>query len=161
MYNRKPNTMISMIFIFGIAATSSVSAANLTDRGGEYFKGQMATCLSRARVVYPCVSFSPPAYYQTNSTFVTNMPLVTNLPLDTHELSGSSSWLAKLEGSDYWNPSGLFSSDVHGMDLNKFNAEDSEAGMNMNLGPMKLNMYIDDEHFSDSRFFLGIIDRHW
>jgi len=32
--------------------------------------------------------------------------------------------------------------------------------MNMNLGPMKFNMYVDESHLSESQFFLGF-DRSW
>lgn len=156
MYYRKRNVLMPLMFLVGMAVTFSALADSLTDDSGTYFKGPMATCLSRAKVVYPCVSLSPPAY-QANSTFVTNIPIGANLPLDSdkHE----SSWLAKLRDGEFWSPKGLFFKDLQGMDMN-FSLDHAGAGMNMNLGPMKLNMYVDQGHFSESRFFLGI-DRTW
>jgi hypothetical protein len=157
MYYRKPNVLMPLMLLLGVAVTFPALADSVANDNGTYFKGPMATCLSRAKVVYPCVSLSPPAY-QANSTFVSNaVPLGANLPLasDEHE----SSWLAKLRDGDFWSPKGLFSENMPGMDMN-FSVKPSGTGMNMNLGPMKFNMYVDESHLSDSQFFLGI-DRSW
>ncbi len=157
MYYRKPKFPMSLMLLVGVAVTFPALADNMTNDNGTYFKGPMATCLSRAKVVYPCVSLSPPAY-QANSTFFSNAaPLGANLPLasDQHE----SGWFAKLRDSEFWNPKGLFSENMPGTDMN-FSMKPSGAGMNMNLGPMKFNMYVDESHLSESQFFLGI-DRSW
>ena len=156
MYHHKPNALMSLLFVVGMAVTISALADDSVDDGGTYFKGLMATCLSKAKVVYPCVSLSPPAY-QANSTFVTSVPIGFDLPLDSEEPEGS--WLAKLKDGAFWFPSSLFSNDAKGMDMN-FGWDQSGTGMNMNLGPMKLNMYVDEGHFSESRFFLGV-DHTW
>ena len=129
----------------------------LADGDGAYFKGPMATCLSRAKVVYPCVSFSPPSY-QANSAIVTNIPIGPSLPLDADKHEGG--WLAKLRDGEFWNPKGLISRATQGLDMNFSVVQPEGPGMNMHLGPMKLNMYVDENHFSDSQFFLGI-DRSW
>jgi hypothetical protein len=157
MYYRKPKVLMPLMLLVGAVVTFPAVADNLTNDNGTYFKGPMATCLSRAKVVYPCVSLSPPAY-QANSTFFSNAaPLGANLPLasDEHE----SGWLAKLRDGEFWNPKGLFSENMPGMDMN-FSVKSSGAGMNMNLGPMKFNMYVDESHLSESQFFLGF-DRSW
>jgi hypothetical protein len=152
----KPKMLMSLLVVTALAVPISAVADGLADDSGTYFKGPMATCLSKAKVVYPCVSLSPPAY-QFNSTFVTTLPMVDNLPLDTdHHESG---WLAKLSDGEFWSINNLFSNDLHGMDMN-FSADQTGTGMNMNLGPMKFNMYVDEQHFSESRFILGI-DRSW
>jgi hypothetical protein len=156
MYHRKPKVLISLLLVTGMAVTFSALADSLIDDSGTYFKGPMATCLSRAKVVYPCVSLSPPAY-QANSTFVTTAPIGFDLPLASEE--HESNWLAKLKDGEFWFPSRLFSKDTQGMDMN-FGWDQSGAGMNMNLGPMKLNMYVDEGSFSESRIILGI-DRTW
>ena len=157
MYYRKPKILISLVLLLGGIVTSASWADSVTSDNGTYFKGPMATCLSRAKVVYPCVSLSPPAY-QANSTFLSNSaPLGANLPLasDEHE----SGWLAKLRDGEFWNPMGLFSENMPGMDMN-FSVKPAGAGMNMDLGPMKFNMYVDESHLSESQFFLGF-DRSW
>lgn len=157
MYYRKPKVLIPLMLLLGGVVTVPAWADSATNENGTYFKGPMATCLSRAKVVYPCVSLSPPAY-QANSTFFSNpAPLGANLPLasDEHE----SGWLAKLRDGEFWNPKGLFSENMSGMDMN-FSVKPSGTGMNMNIGPMKFNMYVDESHLSESQFFLGF-DRSW
>ena len=157
MYYRKPKILMPLMLLLAVAVTFPALAASVANDNGTYFKGPMATCLSRAKVVYPCVSLSPPAY-QANSSFFSNaVPLGPNLPLasDKHE----SSWLAKLRDGEFWSPKGLFSENMPGMDMN-FSVKPSGAGMNMNLGPMKFNMYVDESHLSESQFFLGF-DRRW
>jgi len=157
MNYRKPKILLPLILSLGGIVTSAAWADSVTSDNGTYFKGPMATCLSRAKVVYPCVSLSPPAYQATSTFFSNAAPLGVNLPLasDEHE----SGWLAKLRDGDYWNPEGLFSENMRGMDMN-FSVKPSGAGMNMNLGPMKFNMYVDESHLSESQFFLGF-DRSW
>ena len=156
MYYRKPNMLIPFMIIMALTMTSAAVADSVTDDNGAYFKGPMATCLSRAKVVFPCVSLSPPSY-QANPMFVTDIPIGPNLPLDSEK--HESSWLARLSEGEFWSTKGLFSGAGRGMDMN-FSLNPSGPGMNMNLGPMKFNMYVDEEHFSESRFFLGI-DRSW
>jgi len=156
MYYSKPKILMSLLVVMGLAVPISAVAVGQADDNGTYFKGPMATCLSRAKVVYPCVSLSPPAY-QLNSTFVTTLPLVDNLPLNTEQ--HENSWLAKLSDGAFWSINNLFSNDIPGMDMN-FSADQSGTGMNMDLGPMKFNMYVDEQHFSESRFMLGI-DHSW
>jgi hypothetical protein len=158
MHYRKPKILMPLVIVVGVAMTFSAVADSLTDDNGTYFKGPMATCLSRAKVVYPCVSFSPPAY-QANSAFVNNVPLGSDLPLDADKHQSQGSWIAKLMDSGFWSPKGLFSSDPQGKDMN-YGMDPSGVGMKMNLGPMKLNMYVDEAHFNESQFFLGI-DRSW
>ena len=157
MYYRKPKYLMPLILLMGLTITSAAVADSSTDNSGTYFKGPMATCLSRAKVVFPCVSLSPPAY-QANSMFVTDIPIGANLPLDS-EKHESSNWLTRLTNGEFWSSEGLFSGDTQDIDMN-FSLEQSGPGMKMNLGPMKFNMYVDDGHFSESRFFLGI-DRSW
>ena len=65
----------------------------------------------------------------------------------------------KLTGGELWNPKWPLSQEIQGMDMN-FGLDDSGNGMNMNLGPMKFKMYLDEGRLSESRFFLGI-DRSW
>jgi len=157
MYYRKPKVLMPLMLLLGGVVMLPAWGDGVTNDNGTYFKGPMATCLSRAKVVYPCVSLSPPAY-QANSTFFSNAaPLGVNLPLasDRHE----SGWFAKLREGEFWSPQGLFSKNMPGRDMN-FSVKPSGAGMNMNLGPMKFNMYVDESHLSESQFFLGI-DRSW
>ena len=157
MYYRKPKNLISLILLTGLTMTSVAVADSSTDDSGTYFKGTMATCLSRAKVVFPCVSLSPPAY-QANSMFVTDIPIGANLPLDSDKRE-SSNWLDRLRNGEFWSTEGLFSGDLQNIDMN-YTLDQSGPGMNMNLGPMKFNMYVDEGNFSESRFFLGI-DRNW
>lgn len=156
MYYSKIKILMSLLIALGLVAPLSSLAGGLNDDGGAYFKGPMATCLSRAKVVYPCVSLSPPGY-QFNSTFVTNIPIADNLPLDAdkHERG----WLAKLTEGEFWSVSHLFSKDLDAMAMD-FNVDQTGTGMKMSLGPMKFKMYVDEDHFSESRFILGI-DRSW
>ena len=156
MYYRKPKLLISLICVTGMAVSVSAWADRVADDdSGMYFKGPMATCLSRAKVVFPCVSLSPPAY-QTNTAFMTSTPLQTDLPLGTDK--HRDSWITRLmDGA--WTPSALFADNLQGMDMN-FSVDRSGTGMKMNLGPMKLNMYVDEDHFSESQFILGV-DRTW
>ena len=157
MYYRKPNVLIPLIYAAGMAVSFATWADDVTnDNADAYFKGQMATCLSRAKVVFPCVSLSPPGY-QANSAFVTSLPLQTNLPLGTDK--HPDSWIDKLIDGAIWSPTALFADNLHGMDMN-FSVEGSGTGMKMNLGPMKLNMYVDEDHFSESQFILGV-DHTW
>ena len=155
MYYRKPKILLSLFFLVGFTAAAAAVADSSTDDGSMYFKGPMATCLSRAKVVFPCVSLSPPAY-QTNSMFVTDIPIGANLPLNAEKHEGG--WLARLKEGDFWSAEGLFSGEP-GMDMN-FSLDHAGQGMNMNLGPMKLNMYVDEANFSDTQFILGI-DQSW
>ena len=104
MYYRKPKVRMPLMLLLGWVLMFPALADSVTNDNGTYFKGPMATCLSRAKVVYPCVSLSPPAY-QANSTFFSNAaPLGANLPLasDQHE----SGWLAKLREGEFWSPQG-------------------------------------------------------
>lgn len=155
---RKPNFLMSLVILAGIGISAAIPALadNTDEDGGTYFKGPMATCLSRAKVVYPCVSLSPPSY-QTGSTFVYDVAAGPYLPLDSevHERN----WLVKLKDRKFWNSKWSLPREVQGMDMD-FKLDHSGAGMHMNLGPMKFNVFVDDERFSDSRFFLGI-DRSW
>ncbi len=152
MYYSKLKILMSLLITMGLAVPISAMADGVNDGGENYFKGPMATCLSRAKVVYPCVSLSPPGY-QFNSTFLTKIPVVDNLPLDSdkHE----SGWLAKLSDSEFWNINKLFSNKLDDLAMD-FSVGHAGPGMNMDLGPMKFNMYVDEEHFSESRFILGI-----
>jgi hypothetical protein len=157
MYYRKPNVLISFICVTAMAVSFSAWADSADDGAGTYFRGPMATCLSKAKVVFPCVSLSPPAY-QANTAFVTTAPLETDLPLGTDKHKHRDSWLDRLmDGA--WNPTALFADNLQGMDMN-FSVDRSGTGMKMNLGPMKLNMYVDENHFSESQFILGV-DRTW
>lgn len=155
MNYRKPKLMIALLFLAGMAVTLTAGAESLTDDGGIYFKGPMATCLSKAKLVYPCVSLSPPAY-QSNTAFVTNLPLETKLPLDTdkHE----DGWFARFKNK-FWSGNGLLPIDLQGMDVN-LATDHTGTGMTMDLGPMNFNMYFDEGNFSESQFMLGI-DRTW
>jgi hypothetical protein len=160
MYYRKPQVLMLLIVLVGIGMTTTMPALgddNEMEGNGTYFKGPMATCLSRAKVVYPCVFLSPPAY-QTNSTYVSDAATVPELPLDSSALR-EANWFGKLTGGELWNPTWRLPQEIEEMDMN-VHLNNSGNGMNMNLGPMKLNMYLDEVHFSDSRFFLGI-DRSW
>ena len=154
MVYRKPKVLILLMAI-GMAISFSVFADDKTD-DGTYFKGEMATCLNRAKVVYPCVSLAPPAY-QSNNAFVTSLPLETNLPLNSDK--HVDGWLDKLLDANFWNPTGLISESLQGMDLN-LTVDQSRPGMKMDIGPMKLNMFVDEDHFSQSQFILGI-DHSW
>ena len=155
---RKPNFLMSLIILggIGIAAAIPALADNTEENGGIYFKGPMATCLSRAKVVYPCVSLSPPSY-QSGSTFTLDVAAEPALPLDS--AVRERNWLVKLKENKFWNSKWDLSKEVQGMDVD-FRLDHSRAGMNMNLGPMKFNVIVDEVRFSDAQFFLGI-DRTW
>ena len=157
MYYRKPNMLITILFLLGLSLTTGAVADNATDEDGMYFKGSMATCLSRAKIVFPCVSFSPPAY-QANTIFVSDLPLGADLPLDADKRTAGT-WLDRLSDGEFWSIDGLFSGAAQSLDMN-FNVDQSKPGMNMNLGPMKLNMYVDEGRISESQFFLGF-DHSW
>ena len=160
MHYRKPKALMPLILLVGVVVTLPAMAEDMTADNGAYFKGPMATCLSRAKVVYPCVSLSPPAYQANSSFFSSGAPLGVNLPLESDEqVKHDSGWLAKLRDGEFWSPRGLFSGDKSSVDMN-FSMQPSGAGMNMNLGPMKFNMYVDESHLSESQFFLGF-DRSW
>ena len=157
MYYRKPKILILLFVLAELTVTSVAAADSASEDSGAYFKGPMATCLSKAKVVFPCVSLSPPAY-QTKSIFITDTPIGANLPLDS-EKHESSNWLTRLRDGAFWSGEGLFSGDMQDIGMN-FSLEKSSPGMKMNLGPMKFNLYVDEGNFSESRFFLGI-DRSW
>ena len=139
-----------------ILATVPARADDSGAEGIMYFKGPMATCLSSAKIVYPCISLSPPSY-QINSAFTSNLEAVTELPLDSDQ--HDSNWLLKLKTSELWNPKWRISHDAQGMDMN-FSLENAGVVMNMNLGSMKFNVLVDEGRFSESQFFLGV-DRSW
>jgi hypothetical protein len=157
---RKPNILMSLMMLvsIGIAAAIPALAETTEEDGGSYFKGAMATCLSRAKVVYPCVSLSPPSYQTgSTSTFVSDVAAGPYLPLDSEVRERN--WLVKLKAQNFWNSKWSLSPAAQGMDMD-FSLDRSGAGMHMNLGPMKFNVFVDEERFSDSRIFLGI-DRSW
>lgn len=158
MYYRKPQVLMFLVLVgAGMTAVMPARGDSATEESGTYFKGPMATCLSRAKVVFPCVSLSPPAY-QTYSAYVSDVSTAPELPLESSALRDTN-WFGKLTGGELWNPKWPLSQEIQGMDMN-FGLDDSGNGMNMNLGPMKFKMYLDEGRLSESRFFLGI-DRSW
>jgi len=152
MHYLKPKFLACLLALAGLGMVA-VRADTTDGASGPYFKGQMSTCLSRTATVYPCISMSPPGYQSNLGSGIVAPAAGLDLPLDTG--ARDIHWLAKLRSGEFWNPTKSLSRQLQGMKMD-FSVGRAGAGMNMNLGPLKLNVLNDDGHLSESRFFLDI-----
>ena len=155
MQYQKPNALLFLTLAGFVATVTGQARADSTaETTGYYFKGPASTCLSHSTLVYSCVSMSPPAYKANSGVGIVSPAVITpDLPLDSSE--HDSNWLTKLKNAQFWNSEWHLSHQLENMNVG-FTLDQSEAGMSMDLGPMKLNVFANEGNISESGFFLGI-----
>ena len=150
-----------LMFLTMVGLGLGLSTPARADTGGDdanraYFKGPTNACLRHATLVYPCVSLSPPAYQSNLGSGILYVAVGPDLPLDTG--FQDESWFDNVQSSEYWSKWHL-SRPLQEMNMD-FSLDDSGAAVNMNLGPLKFNVFAEDGGISESRISLGI-ERSW
>ncbi len=156
MQYRKPHALMLLTLMALGVALSSPAYADSADKGSRtYFKGPTSTCLSRSMLIYPCVSLSPSAYLYSG---VGVMPITPALDLPLDSGIHDNNWLEEIKNEEYWSKWHL-SSQLQ--DPNKdYSLNHSETAVNMDIGPLKFNVFSESGNISVSGFSLGI-ERSW
>lgn len=154
MQYQKPNALMFLTLAgLAVTMTGQARADTAAETTGYYFKGPASTCLSHSTLVYPCVSMSPPAYKANPGAGIVSPAVTPDLPLGSS--ADDSTWVTRLKNAEFWNSDWHLSHKMNNMNL-EFTLDRSEAGMSMDLGPMKLNVFANEANISESGFFLGI-----
>lgn len=141
---------LSVLLSLGLLVVVVLPPARAAGVSRATFVGPSSVCLGHTRLIYPCVSLSPPAYRPRLNPALSLRP--PQLPPDAARQTPR--WLAQigLEEERY----AALSADDHNADLNQ-----PDAMMKMSvIGPLKFKVYTENGTLSQSRFFLGV-DHAW
>ena len=155
MFFRQFAVVLSMFLLVPTAQADSGDEAAMSPR----LRSPMSVCLDAATTFYPCVSLTPMAYSSAlRSPLFYSGSAVTS---DSEELVPAHLFTLSIKNRDPLNPQWRALRRFEGVDLH-FNLDRSGAGMNLDMGGLEFNVFLDDgdDRLLEPRFFLGV-DADW
>lgn len=154
-----PQVRFSFLLLPMLACFAGSASADELDSLRLY---STSNCLTAPIATYSCVSLTPssytPSYPATLNKAAPNLSLLDNEEAESsthHLLPRSFSYPERFKMA--WSTL----RQIQGLDLN-FKFDRSGAGMNVDMGGLKLNLFVKDgqEQLLETGVFLGI-DSHW